>query len=50
MWIVVADAADPEGRRAGNAPSGVVGPDGSWVVKVEPKGERFFAATIEIEK
>jgi predicted amidohydrolase len=49
VWIVVADAADPEGRRAGNAPSGIVGPDGMWLLKVEPKGERFFAATVEIE-
>jgi len=48
VWIVTVDAADPAGKRAGNAPSGVVGPDGKWAVQVEPKGERFFSATIEI--
>lgn len=50
VWIVTVDACDPEGKRAGNAPSGVIGPDGAWVVKAEPKGERFFTATIEVEK
>ena len=50
VWIVTANACDPEGRRAANASSGVVGPDGAWAVKADPKGEQFFSATIEVEK
>jgi len=50
QWIVVANAADPKGARAGHVTSGVVDPKGKWSVQAEPMGERFFAATIEIEK
>ena len=49
LWIVVADAADPNGRLSSKCPSGVLGPDGRWAVKADPKGEQFFAHTIEIE-
>jgi predicted amidohydrolase len=49
LWVVVADASDPQGQRASNCPSGVLGPDGRWVVQVEPKGEQFFAHTIEAQ-
>lgn len=49
VWIVTVDAADPAGKRASNAPSGVIGPDGKWVVKTEPKGEQFFTETIEVD-
>lgn len=49
LWIVVCDAADPEGKKPSNCPSGVVKPDGHWATQVESKGEQFFAYTIEIE-
>ncbi len=49
-WIVVANAADPKGERAGHVTSGVVDPTGKWVVQADAKGERFFAATIEIAR
>lgn len=47
VWVVVVDAADPEGKKPSNCPSGVVSPDGGWVVQAESKGEQFFAHTIE---
>lgn len=50
LWAVAADAADPEGKKSSNCPSGVLGPDGRWAVQVEPKGEQFFAHTIELEQ
>jgi predicted amidohydrolase len=50
QWVVVANAADPKGERAGHVTSGVVDPTGKWVVQADPKGERFFAATIEIDR
>ncbi len=50
QWIVAANACDPRGRLARNAPSGVVDPAGRWIVKADPIGERFFTATIEVEK
>jgi predicted amidohydrolase len=49
LWIVTVDAADPDGKLAGQAPSGVMDPTGKWAVQVEPKGERFFSWTIELE-
>lgn len=50
IWIVVVDACDAQGRRKANCPSGMLDPDGRWVVQVDPRGERFFAHTIEIEQ
>jgi predicted amidohydrolase len=50
QWIVVANAADPKGERAGHVTSGVVDPAGKWVVQADPKGERFFAATIDVAR
>jgi predicted amidohydrolase len=50
LWIVTANAADPDGKRAGHSPSGIVDPKGAWVVQAESKGEQFFAGTIEIPK
>jgi len=50
QWIVVANAADPKGQRSGHVTSGVVDPKGKWAVQADPKGERFFSATIEFEK
>jgi len=49
LWVVVVDAADPEGKKPSNAPSGVVGPDGRWAVQAEAKGEQFFVHTIELK-
>lgn len=50
VWIVVVDAADPEGRKPSNCPSGVVGPDGRWAVQAESKGAQFFVQTIELNQ
>jgi predicted amidohydrolase len=49
LWIVVADAADPKGKLANHAPSGVVDPAGNWAVRVDGRGERFFSYTIELK-
>ena len=49
VWVVVADAVDPEGKKRSNCPLGVVGPDGRWAAQVESKGEQFLAHTIELE-
>jgi predicted amidohydrolase len=49
LWVVVANACDPKGQREANCHSGVVAPDGRWVVQADPKGEQFFAHTILIE-
>lgn len=50
VWVVVVDACDAQGQREANCPSGVLDPEGRWVVQVDPQGERFFAHTIEIEQ
>lgn len=50
VWVVVADAADPNGKKPSNCPSGVVAPGGRWAVRVESTGEQFFAYTIETEQ
>jgi len=49
LWVVVANAADPLGRREANCHSGVLAPDGHWVVQADPKGEQFFAQDIVVE-
>ncbi|HVP46205.1 MAG TPA: carbon-nitrogen hydrolase family protein [Bryobacteraceae bacterium] len=49
LWIVVADAVDPEGRLTNQCPSGVVDPSGHWVVRLDKGRERFFAYTIELK-
>ena len=49
LWIVVADAVDPEGRLANQCPSGVVDPSGNWALRVDSHDERFFAYTIELK-
>jgi predicted amidohydrolase len=49
LWVVVANACDLQGRREANCHSGVMGPDGRWVVQSDPKGEQYFAHTILIE-
>ncbi len=50
VWIVVVDAADPEGVKPSNCPSGVVGPDGQWAARTESKGPQFFVHTIELQR
>jgi predicted amidohydrolase len=50
LWIVTVNAADPDGKRSGYSPSGVVDPKGTWVVQADPKGEQLFTWTIEIPK
>ncbi len=50
VWIVLADAADPRGELSSQAPSGIVDPDGKWVVMANPKGEQMFSYTIDLRK
>ncbi len=49
VWIVVVDAGDPKGLRESNCYSGVVAPDGRWVIQANPKGEQYFVYTIPLE-
>jgi len=48
IWIVTADSCFPTDV-ACSAPCGVVGPDGAWACRTEPRGERFFVRTIELD-
>ena len=47
LWIVTVDNCYPVELRC-SAPSGVIDPNGDWVCRTEPQGERYFAYTIEI--
>ena len=47
LHIVTANAAVPGGSV--NAPSGVVGPDGNWLVQCPREGEHTFNADLDIE-
>lgn len=47
VWIVTVDNCSPINMPCA-APSGVLGPDGSWICRTEAKGERFFTHTIEL--
>jgi len=49
LWVIVANASDPKGQREANCHSGVLAPDGHWVVQADPKGEQFFAQTLVVE-
>ena len=49
VWVVVANASDPHGTREANCHSGIMGPDGHWVVQADSRGERFFAETIMVK-
>ncbi len=49
LWVVVANACDPKGRREVNCRSGVIAPDGHWAAQVDPTGEQFFAYNIFLE-
>lgn len=46
-YIVTANAAVPNGRV--NAPSGVVSPEGTWLIQCPLEGEHTFAFDLEIE-
>jgi predicted amidohydrolase len=46
--VVVANAADPAGRREVTCQSGIVSPEGRWIVRADPTGEQFFAYTITL--
>jgi predicted amidohydrolase len=48
IWIITTDAADPAARLASSAPSGVLSPEGRWVVKAPMHGEAFFCANISV--
>lgn len=47
LHIVTVDNSDPD-RWPCSAPCGVVGPDGEWIVKAEPRGEQHFCATLNL--
>jgi predicted amidohydrolase len=47
LWIVVVDNCDPPDLNC-STPCGVVNPDGGWAFRTSPKGEEFFAHTIEV--
>ncbi|MFQ5809409.1 MAG: hypothetical protein ACE5JM_07310, partial [Armatimonadota bacterium] len=47
LWIVTVDNCDPADLPC-SAPSGVISPEGEWVLKAEPQGEQLFAHTIEV--
>lgn len=47
LWTVTVDNCLPLNLPC-SAPSGVLNPQGEWVVKAPPLGEQFFAHTIEI--
>jgi len=47
LWIVTVDCCSPETLPC-SAPSGVVGPDGSWICRAEPQGEQFFDCVIDV--
>lgn len=47
-WVAVANAADPSGRLDVTCPSGIVSPEGRWVLRADPKGEQFFVYTVEL--
>ncbi|MEI6512384.1 MAG: carbon-nitrogen hydrolase family protein [bacterium] len=48
VWIVTVDNCFPMNIDC-SCPSGIIGPQGTWVVKTHSKGEQFFTYTIEIE-
>jgi predicted amidohydrolase len=47
ICIVTVDNCHPE-RIPCSSPGGIVGPDGNWVVKLPPRGERFLAHDIDV--
>ncbi|MDA0839425.1 MAG: carbon-nitrogen hydrolase family protein [Planctomycetota bacterium] len=49
LWIVTVDNCHPPEWPC-SSPSGVVRPNGDWVVQTRPKGEQFFVCDIEAEE
>jgi len=47
LWIVTVDNCNPIELRC-SAPSGIINPQGEWILKAVPKGEQFFSYTIQI--
>jgi len=47
LWIVTVDNCHPTDIPC-SAPSGVINPDGQWVIKTPPKGEQLFVHTMEV--
>ena len=47
VYIVTANAADPKERI--NAPTGVMSPEGKWLTRCEPNGERSYVLDLDIE-
>jgi predicted amidohydrolase len=47
LWIVTVDSCYPTHLRC-SAPSGVIGPDGRWACRTEPKGVQHVAHTIDL--
>lgn len=47
VWIVTVDSADPV-HIPSSAPSGVLDPEGNWVVRAEPRGEHYFVAELRV--
>ena len=45
LFVVTANAAQQKGV---NAPSGVIGPDGKWLVKAKLRGEQMYVQDIEL--
>ena len=47
VWIVTVDNCAPTDIPC-SAPCGVVDPQGNWAARTEPRGEQFFAHTIDL--
>ena len=47
LWIATVDNCHPSELRC-SAPSGVIDPTGGWVCRAEPKGEQYFAYSINL--
>lgn len=47
LWIVTVDNSFPSDLPC-SAPGGVIDPHGEWGCRTEPRGEQFFAYTIEL--
>jgi predicted amidohydrolase len=48
LWIVTVDSAQPVELPC-SAPSGVIDPQGQWVCRTEPQGERLFVRSIGLD-
>ena len=49
VWVVTVDNCEPVDLPC-SAPCGVVDPAGDWVCRTDPKGQQFFAYTIDTER